>query len=216
MNFAKFIRTPFLQNKTERLLLKKQLLTSVSQKSFSQYVWKISKNPVDLQWRSILKCNFCIVSGFRVVQILQGIFLGIFKVANYHTTAESLPQYPSTMRNLFSWVHSLHEKCPQSEFFWSHIRTEYGEMLRFGPNAGKYEPEKFRIRTLSTQCFFSQKQQKRRFCKWKLLLYDLVYLLFHFKADVIYIYNTKYFAMHYNESVFSFISRSIFFPCHTF
>ena len=163
-----------------------------------------------------LKCNFCIVSGFRVVQILQGIFLGIFKVANYHTTAESLPQYPSTMRNLFSWVHSLHEKCPQSEFFWSHIRTEYGEMLRFGPNAGKYEPEKFRIRTLSTQCFFSQKQQKRRFCKWKLLLYYLVYLLFHFKADVIYIYNTKYFAMHYNESVFSFISRSIFFPCHTF
>ena len=36
------------------------------------------------------------------------------------------------------------------------LRTEYGEILRIswysGPNAGKYGPEKLRIRTLFTQC----------------------------------------------------------------
>ena len=55
-------------------------------------------------------------------------------------------------------THSLREKCPYSEFFWSvffRIWTEYGEATEylsvFGPNAGKYRPEKLRIRTLFTQ-----------------------------------------------------------------
>ena len=38
---------------------------------------------------------------------------------------------------------SLGENFPYSEFFWS----------VFGPNAGKYGPEKLRIGTLFTQCF---------------------------------------------------------------
>ena len=45
---------------------------------------------------------------------------------------------------------TLCEKCPYSEFFWSafsHIRTDSGE-IRIN-NAGKYEPEKLRIRTFS-------------------------------------------------------------------
>ena len=37
---------------------------------------------------------------------------------------------------------ALHEKCLYSKFFWS----------VFIPKAGKYGPEKFRIRTLFTQC----------------------------------------------------------------
>ena len=37
---------------------------------------------------------------------------------------------------------TLHEKCPYSEFFWSVL----------SPNAGKYGPEKLRVRTLFTQC----------------------------------------------------------------
>ena len=50
----------------------------------------------------------------------------------------------------FSLTFPLREKCPYSEFFWSvfsRIRTEYGEILG---NAGKYGPEKLRIRTLFT------------------------------------------------------------------
>ena len=34
------------------------------------------------------------------------------------------------------WSYSLHKKCPYSELFWSafsHIRTEYGEILRISP-----------------------------------------------------------------------------------
>ena len=50
-----------------------------------------------------------------------------------------------------------------SEFLWSvfsRIRTKYGEILFsvFGPNAGKYRPEKLRIRILFTQCYLSQIQ----------------------------------------------------------
>ena len=37
---------------------------------------------------------------------------------------------------------STSEKCSYSESFWS----------VFSPNAGKYGPEKFRIRTFFTQC----------------------------------------------------------------
>ena len=49
-------------------------------------------------------------------------------------------------------LHSQREKCPYSEFFWSvfsRIRTDYGEIQYlsvFTPNAGKYGPEKPRIR----------------------------------------------------------------------
>ena len=43
------------------------------------------------------------------------------------------------------WFHPLREKCPYSEFFW----------FVFTPNAGKYGPEKLRIRTLFTQWTFS-------------------------------------------------------------
>ena len=35
-----------------------------------------------------------------------------------------------------SMYHSLRKKCPYSEFFWSvfsHVRTEYGEILRLSP-----------------------------------------------------------------------------------
>ena len=39
----------------------------------------------------------------------------------------------------------FHEKCPYLKFFWS----------VFSPNAGKYGPEKLRIRTLFTQCSVS-------------------------------------------------------------
>ena len=50
---------------------------------------------------------------------------------------------------------TLREKCAYSELFWSTffcIQTEYGENLPvFSPNAGKYGPEKHRIRTLFTQ-----------------------------------------------------------------
>ena len=56
---------------------------------------------------------------------------------------------------------SLREKCLYSEFFWSvfsRIRTEYGEIQSIGnakcPNAGKYGPEKPRIRILFTQCLY--------------------------------------------------------------
>ena len=42
---------------------------------------------------------------------------------------------------------ALPEKCPYSEFFWS----------KFSPNAGKYRPEKLRIRTLFTQCRMKMK-----------------------------------------------------------
>ena len=51
--------------------------------------------------------------------------------------------------------HSLRQKHPYSEFFWSvfsRIRTEYGEIRSipvFSSNAIKYGPEKLRIRTLS-------------------------------------------------------------------
>ena len=51
---------------------------------------------------------------------------------------------------------SLRKKCPYSEFFWSvfsRIWTEYGEIR----SAEKYEPEKLRIRTLFTQCLWSEK-----------------------------------------------------------
>ena len=50
--------------------------------------------------------------------------------------------------------HALREKCPYSEFFWSvysRIRTEYGKIPVFSPTAGKYGPEKVRIRKLFTQ-----------------------------------------------------------------
>ena len=46
---------------------------------------------------------------------------------------------------------TLCEECPYSELFWSvfpRIRTEYS------PNAGKYRPEKLRIRILFTQWIF--------------------------------------------------------------
>ena len=46
----------------------------------------------------------------------------------------------------------LREKFPYSEFFWS----------VFSPNAGKYGPEKLRIRTLFTWCLISLKQDERR------------------------------------------------------
>ena len=45
-------------------------------------------------------------------------------------------------------THSLREKCPNTEFFWSVfscIWTEYGEIRYlsvFSPNVEKYEPEK--------------------------------------------------------------------------
>ena len=44
----------------------------------------------------------------------------------------------------FSWKCNalLHEKYPYSEFFW----------FVFSQNAGKYRPEKLRIRTLFTHC----------------------------------------------------------------
>ena len=51
--------------------------------------------------------------------------------------------------------HSLREKCPWLEFFWSvfvRIRTKYGEILRISPYLVRMrqntEPEKLRIRTL--------------------------------------------------------------------
>ena len=47
---------------------------------------------------------------------------------------------------------AVRENFPQTEFSWSvfsRIWTEYGEVC---PNAGKYGPEKLRIRTLFMQC----------------------------------------------------------------
>ena len=50
------------------------------------------------------------------------------------------------------------KKCPYLEFFWSvfsvfELNTGDTEYLSvFSPNAGKYGPEKLRIRTLFTQC----------------------------------------------------------------
>ena len=49
-------------------------------------------------------------------------------------------------------------KYPYSEIFWSifsHIWTEYRDtpyLSLFSPNAGKYRPEKLRIRTLFSHC----------------------------------------------------------------
>ena len=58
---------------------------------------------------------------------------------------------------IISWVllwTELRKKYPYSEFFWSvfsRIRTEYGEVYLV-QNAGKYGPEKLRIRKIFTQC----------------------------------------------------------------
>ena len=50
---------------------------------------------------------------------------------------------------------TLREKCPNTMFFWSlfsRIWSEYGDLLVFSPNAGKYGPEKLCIWTIFTQC----------------------------------------------------------------
>ena len=59
----------------------------------------------------------------------------------------------------FLWTSSLHEKCLHSEFFMVPIFSHSDWIWRdaeclfiFSPNAGKYRPEKLRIRTLFTQC----------------------------------------------------------------
>ena len=57
------------------------------------------------------------------------------------------------------WLsHSLHKKCPYSEFFWSaffHILTEYGDFPElFSQNTGKFGPKKLRIGTLFTHPFY--------------------------------------------------------------
>ena len=71
---------------------------------------------------------------------------------------------------LYHW--SLRKKYPYLEFFWSIfscIRTKYGKVRSnlsvFTLNAGKYELEKLRIRSLFTQCvsFYTPwKYQKNR------------------------------------------------------
>ena len=55
--------------------------------------------------------------------------------------------------------HTLREKCPYSEFFWSvfsRIRTEYGEILRTSAYSVQMwentDQKKLRIWTLFTQC----------------------------------------------------------------
>ena len=53
-----------------------------------------------------------------------------------------------------TYIQTLSEKCLFSEFFWSvfpHIRTEFSEFPIFSSNAGKYGPEKLRIRILLTK-----------------------------------------------------------------
>ena len=55
---------------------------------------------------------------------------------------------------LINQLVSLREKCQYSELFWSifsRIHTPY--LSVFSPNAGKYRPEKLRIRILFTKCF---------------------------------------------------------------
>ena len=57
-------------------------------------------------------------------------------------------EFTKFLRTLHVLV-SLHEKCRNTEFFWSVfscIRTEYEDLVRiysvFTPNTGKYGPEK--------------------------------------------------------------------------
>ena len=48
------------------------------------------------------------------------------------------------LHNIFEEWHCV-KSVPMRSFFWSvfsRIRTEYGEILVFSPNVGKYEPEK--------------------------------------------------------------------------
>ena len=54
---------------------------------------------------------------------------------------------------------ALCEKCPNTEFFWSvfsHIQTEYGEILHISPYSVRMQKNKdqkeLRIWTLFTQC----------------------------------------------------------------
>ena len=57
------------------------------------------------------------------------------------------------------WFIALHEKCPNTEFFWSvssRIRTEYGEIFRISPYSARMrentDQKKLHIWTLFTQC----------------------------------------------------------------
>ena len=58
------------------------------------------------------------------------------------------------VKNVRIWIFFWSVFSPHSD--WIRRDTEYTEYLSvFSPNAGKYGPEKLRIRTLFTQCFKS-------------------------------------------------------------
>ena len=85
----------------------------------------------------------------------NALFKRKFRFGNNRSTNHVLNTLAELMKK-----HYFREKCPYSEFFWSvfiHIRTDYRDV--FSPNAGKYGPEKLRIRTLFTQWYFSIKKK---------------------------------------------------------
>ena len=87
----------------------------------------------------------CLTLQLNSSQIKEDLMMSSFKIFCIHLNMAFLI--------LETVVRDLSEKCPYQEYFWSlfsSIRTEY--LSVFCPNARKYGPEKFRIRTLFKQC----------------------------------------------------------------
>ena len=56
--------------------------------------------------------------------------------------------------SFFGFHLSVHEKCPNTEFFWSVFSRIWTEISVFSPNAGKYGPEKLHKVTIKNVNFF--------------------------------------------------------------
>ena len=83
---------------------------------------------------------------------VSGLFMSHFPMSEVMlwTSLRGLLHKMDVWQSL-KYASALFEKCPYSQFLWSvfsRIRTEYV----FGPNVGKYGPEKLHIRTLFTRC----------------------------------------------------------------
>ena len=82
--------------------------------------------------------------------ICKGLYeLGVIKGnSNNNQTCEVINT--ATENDIIDKYITLREKCLHSEFFWS-VFSRIRTLSVFSPNAGKYGPEKLRIRTLFTQ-----------------------------------------------------------------
>ena len=86
------------------------------------------------------------------IEPFQISMMGLFCVIGSSITDNRQgPKYASALHIILS----LLEKCAFSEFFWSvfsRIRWDAPYLSVFNPNAGKYGPEKLRMRTLFKYC----------------------------------------------------------------